>query len=178
MYLLSTPNLETRLSGLVLISAAPDASWLPAFVAMSQRNRLPAVAAAAAAYEADPTNENLAAIAVASAAWNFGPASIRAGRDLLGRMPYNQRAVAWSDEHFDHTYRAAWMPRALPTLIISGTDDRIVAQQLWDRDRYRAPHITRTLIDGGAHFPWIENPAAVKKAFLEFSERVDPAALP
>lgn len=33
MYLLSTPELEAHLSGLVLISTAPDASWLSAFIA-------------------------------------------------------------------------------------------------------------------------------------------------
>lgn len=171
MYLLSTPQLETRITGLVLASTAPNSSWLPAFVAMTEQHPLPAVAAASKAYENDPTDANLAAIAVASAAWNFGPHTVDTGRDLLARMPYNGPAVAWSDENFDQTYTATWWPATLPTLIISGSDDRIVTQHLWDDDRYRGNHVTRAVIDGGAHFPWIENPAAVKQALHEFAHQ-------
>lgn len=168
MYLLSTPELEIRLTGMVLVSTAPDSSWLPTFVAMTEQNPLPAVAVATEAYAEDPTNRHLAAIAVASAAWNFGPDTVDAGRDLLARMPYNGPAVAWSDENFDHTYTATWWPATLPTLIISGSDDRIVTQHLWDDDRYHGPNVTQAVIDRGAHFAWIENPAAVKQALHEF----------
>lgn len=169
MYLLSTPELGTRLTGLVLVSTAPNASWMPAFVTMTEQHPLPTVAAATQAYENEPTDENLAAIAIASAAWNFGPNTVNTGRDLLARMPYNRPAVAWSDENFDHTYTATWWPATLPTLIISGSDDRIVTQHLWDDDRYRGPNVTHAIIDHGAHFAWIENPAAVKQALHEFA---------
>ena len=172
MYLLSTPELEFGLAGLVLVSTAPNSSWLPEFVAMTEHHPLPAVAVAAEAYEKEPTDEHLAAIAVASAAWNFGPHCVDTGRDLLARMPYNGRAVAWSDANFDHTYTATWWPATLPTLIISGSDDRIVTQRLWDDDRYRGQHVTRAIIDGGAHFAWIENPAAVRHALQQFAHDV------
>ena len=57
MYLLSTPELETRLTGLILAGTAPNASWMPEFVAMTEQNPLPAVAAATEAYEKDrPTH--------------------------------------------------------------------------------------------------------------------------
>ena len=172
MYLLSTPELEMRLAGMVLISTAPNASWLPAFVAMTEQHPLPAVAAATQIYETDPTDEHLAAIAVASAAWNFGPGTVEIGRELLSRMPYNGVAVDWSDRNFDHTYAATWWPTAVPTLIVSGADDRIVTQRLWDDNRYRGDHVTRVVIDGGAHFCWIENPAAVRQALHDFVGRI------
>jgi len=91
-------------------------------------------------------------------------------------MPYNGRAVAWSDQNFDHTFTATWWHTNLPTLIISGSDDRIVNQHLWDDDRYRGQHVTHTIIDGGAHFAWIESPAAVKRALQRFAEKVGAAA--
>jgi pimeloyl-ACP methyl ester carboxylesterase len=172
MYLLSTPELEPLLEGLVLLSTAPNADWLPAFVAMTERHPLPAAAAAAERYEADPTDANLRQVAVESASWNFTPAGVVAGTDLLGRMPYNRAAVAWSDEHFDHTYVSAWFPLRLPTLIVSGGEDRIVIQHLWNDDRYRGEHVLRRTIDGGAHFPWIENPAGVRDAFSELTTRI------
>ena len=175
MYLLSTPALESRLAGMVLVSTAPNASWLPAFVTLTEQHPLPAVAAATQAYEKQPTDKNLAAIAVASAAWNFGPDTVDAGRELLARMPYHGPAVAWSDENFDHSYAAAWWPGTLPTLIISGGADRIVTQHLWDDNRYHGTHVTRAIIDGGGHFPWIENPAAVRAALHQFAQQTSPA---
>jgi pimeloyl-ACP methyl ester carboxylesterase len=84
-------------------------------------------------------------------------------------MPYNRLAVDWSDEHFDRQYVASWWPRSLPTLIISGGADRIVDQSLWNDPRYHGDHVQHVAIDGGAHFAWIERPAAVAQAFRRFA---------
>ncbi len=172
MYLLSVPELESHLRGLVLISTAPDASWHPRFVEMAGRNPLPAVDAASAAFEEERTDRRLGDIAVASAEWNFTPASVEAGRELLARMPYNFAAVDWSDRNFDHIYSARWWPKSLPTLILSGSDDRIVAQDLWDDPKFQGEHVTRKIIDDAAHFLWVEQPDAVREAFTEFARRL------
>lgn len=170
MYLLATPELENLLVGLVLVSTAPDASWLPAFVRMTVEHPLDAVHAASAEYEADPTDANLGAVAVASAPWNFGSEAVDAGAAFLATMPYNCAAVAWSDENFDYDYVHAWWPTRLPTLIVSGADDRIVTQTLWDEPRFVGKNVTQARIDRGAHFPWFENPQAVQRAFAYFSQ--------
>lgn len=170
MYLLSTPELESLLVGLVLVSSAPDASWMPGFVRMTGQNPLPAVDAASIAYESDPSDVNLAAVAVASAPWNFGAAMVEAGANFLATMPYNGAAVAWSDENFDHDYAHTWWPIRLPTLIVSGAADRIVTQALWDEPEFASGNVTQACIDGGGHFPWFENPKAVRRAFAHFSQ--------
>lgn len=172
MYLLSVPDLEQCLAGMVLVSSAPDASWHPMFVEMTRRNPLPEVDAATHRYEAEPTNENLGDIAVASAEWNFPPRSVERGREFLSRMPYNQDAVAWSDRAFDHVYKAKWWPSALPTLILSGTEDRIVAQTLWNHPEFQGPNILHRTIEGGGHFLWFDEPEAVRAAFREFAMRI------
>ena len=172
MYLLATPELESHLAGLALLDTAPDCAWHPLFLEMTQAHPLSEVDAAAAIYEADRRDENIAAIAVASAPWNFTPWSLETGKDLLSRMPYCSAAVDWSDAHFDHTYRAAWWPSELPTLVMAGGDDRIVWQGGWDDPRFESDNIERKTIAGGGHFPWIENPESVRIAFADFSERV------
>ena len=101
MYLLSVPELEPLLDGLVLIRTAPNADWLPAFAAMTERNRLPAVA-----------------------------------------------------------YVSTWLPHRLPTVIIGG------GESLWPET---GEHVLRCTIDGGAHVPWIERPAAVSAAFADLA---------
>ncbi|TZG28111.1 alpha/beta hydrolase [Sphingomonas montanisoli] len=176
MYLLATPELATHIVGLVLIDTAPDASWHPRFVAMTERHPLPAVDEAAAIYESDRRDENIAAIAVASAEWNFSPAGLGAGRDLLSRMPYCSAAVDWSEAHFDHVYRATWWPESIPTLVLAGAEDRIVWQGGWNDARLHTPNASFGTIAGGGHFPWIENPDAVNAAFAELAARLPTPA--
>lgn len=173
MYLLDTPELAPLLKGLALIDTAPDALWHPRFVAMTQAFPLPEVDAAAAIYETDRRDANIATVAVASAPWNFTPAGVAAGRELLARMPYNSAAVDWSDKHFDHSYRARWWPETLPTLRIAGEEDRIVWQGGWDEPRFQTANVIARTIPRAGHFPWIENPAAVREAFAALAERIE-----
>jgi pimeloyl-ACP methyl ester carboxylesterase len=172
MYLLATPGLEAHLRALALIDTAPDAGWHARFVQMTRQHPLPAVEAATAVYSADRRDENIAAIAVASAPWNFTPAGVVAGRELLARMPYNSAAVEWSDAHFDHVYEAAWWPRKLPVLVLAGAQDRIVWQGGWAQQRFRASNSLFRTIPQAGHFPWIENPAAVADAFRELAQQL------
>jgi len=87
-------------------------------------------------------------------------------------MPYNSAAVDWSDANFDHIYKAAWWPKFMPALILAGSDDRIVWQGGWDDARFRGENVTTCVVEGGGHFPWIENPGAVARAFKSLADRV------
>ncbi|MCK8496938.1 MULTISPECIES: alpha/beta fold hydrolase [Myxococcus] len=89
-------------------------------------------------------------------------------------MPYNRAAVDWSDRNFDETYVHTWWPRALPTLIISGAEDRIVQQTPWSQAAFQGPHILHRTVAGAAHFPWVERPEAVASAVGELSVRIAP----
>jgi pimeloyl-ACP methyl ester carboxylesterase len=175
-YLLSTPGLAGCLAGLVLISSAPDASWLPVYQEMVAKNPLPdggrAFEIAKAHYESDPTNDNLRAIAVESAPWSFIGPGIATGRQLLTRMAYNQDAVRWSAQHFDRDYQLAWWPTTLPTLIVSGSADRIVTQSLWQANRFQTDNVIWRVIAEAGHFPWIEQPDTVRDAFAEVTQSI------
>ena len=177
-YLLSIPELEARLSGLVLMSTAPDAGWMPIFDAMVNAHPLPAVDDATRRYEASGSPADLRDAAVASAPWNFTPAGLAAGVRLLSDLPYNPAAVTWSDTHFDRDYTAAWWPAALPTLILSGDEDRIVAQRHWEDQAFQGPHVTHAVIPDAAHFPWIDQPGRVREAFHTFARRLAGPAHP
>ncbi|MGN6619938.1 MAG: alpha/beta fold hydrolase, partial [Sphingomonas sp.] len=171
MYLLATPELEPHIVGLALFDTAPDASWHPRFVAMTQRDPLPAVEAATAIYEHNPQDDAIAAIAVASAPWNFTPEGVAAGRALLARMPYNSAAVIWSDRHFDHIYAASWWPSEVPVLVLAGEHDRIVWQGGWEDPQFHTPNAFFRQVPRAGHFPWIENPLAVVRALAELDSK-------
>ena len=108
MYLLFCPALEPLLAGMVLVSTAPDASWHPRFLAMTERNPLPEVDAAYARYEAERTPSACGTWLWRRRSWNFAPGRVEVGRELLARMPYRPEAVDWSDARFDHVYSARW----------------------------------------------------------------------
>ncbi|MBN8831123.1 MAG: alpha/beta hydrolase [Sphingomonadales bacterium] len=60
----------------------------------------------------------------------------------------------------------------MPALILAGSDDRIVWQGGWDDARFRGENVTTCVVEGGGHFPWIENPGAVARAFKSLADRV------
>ena len=105
MYLLSTPKVEQHIVGLALVSAAPDVRWRGRFIPMTRRPPLPAVDAATAIYKHKRTSAAMRDIAIASAEWSFTTQSLDVGRKLLGRVPYNGLAIAWSARNFDETSR-------------------------------------------------------------------------
>lgn len=172
-YLLSTPELVSHVLGIALVSTAPDASWYARYLQMTKDHPIPAMDWAEARFAEHPDNSTLRDLAVESAPWNFEPGFVEEGKHMLRGMPYNLAAVNWSDEHFDHTYEKQWWPRELPTLIISGERDRIVAQDLWHGPEFGQPNVRRFVIDGAGHFPWFENPSAVRDAYADLSERID-----
>ena len=119
-YILSVPEIAAHASGIVLISTAPDASWMPRLRTdvLGQPSARLRGDDAAAAYTLHPNLETLTALCVASAPWNAAsPEGLARVTGLLGRMPYNAAAVEWSAEHFDRTYKASWFPREIPALI-------------------------------------------------------------
>ncbi|WP_159479105.1 alpha/beta fold hydrolase [Streptomyces caniferus] len=175
MFLLSVPELPAQLAGLVLISSAPHAGWRSGFARYAQDHPLPEVDAAAERYARQPDDRTLRALTLAAAPWNFRPSASAEGRALLSGLPYCHDAVAWADAHFDDDYRARWTPRDLPTLIVSGDRDHVVDQRLWqDEPGFQGPHVLHRRIAEAGHFPWVENPEAVRTAFADLAARLAP----
>ena len=58
--------------------------------------------------------------------------------------------MRWSAQNFDRDYQLAWWPTTLPTLIVSGSADRIVIQSLWQANRFQADNVIwRVIADAG-----------------------------
>ncbi|MBV9354597.1 MAG: alpha/beta hydrolase [Chloroflexi bacterium] len=169
MFLLSTPELAHHLVGLALVSSAPHAGWRSTLSQWAASHVIPGMDEAADAYARHPNDETLRALTLAAAAWSFTPAGLVRGRALLEQLSYCQDAAAWAETNFDETYRARWTPETQPTLIVSGAQDHVVDQHLWETDEaFRPPRLLRRTIADAGHFPWIEQPLAVGAAFAEF----------
>ncbi|WP_406209476.1 alpha/beta hydrolase [Kitasatospora sp. NBC_01560] len=176
MFMLAVPELAGRLAGAVLVSSAPHAGWRPAFARWAEARPIPGLDALAGEYGRNPNDDTLRALTLAAAAWNFTPGGLAAGRAVLEGLAYCHDAVAWADAHFDETYRARWRPQdsGVPTLIVSGAEDHVVDQGLWrDEVTVDRPHVLRRTIGGAGHFPWIEQPEAVRAAFADLTALLD-----
>ncbi|MFF3068814.1 alpha/beta fold hydrolase [Kitasatospora sp. NPDC057936] len=182
MFMLSVPELQEQLAGMALVSSAPHAGWRQTFAQWADAHPLPGLAEAADAYGRDSNDETLRTLTLTAAQWNFTTTGLAAGRALLEGLPYCHDAVAWADAHFDETYQARWKPdsSSLPTLIVSGSEDHVADQSLWKDDpAFDRSHVLQHTIHGGSHFPWIENPQAVRAAFADLTTLLQrPPALP
>jgi pimeloyl-ACP methyl ester carboxylesterase len=172
MYLLATPALRGRVRGLALLDTAADCTWHAEYLEMTKKDRLPRFERAAVEYAREKSIANLTELAVSSAEWNFTPDALEAGRALLARMPYNIDAVEWSDAHFDHTYKALWWPIDIPVMRLWGDSDRIVSQGSWAAPEYATANVMEQVIPKAGHFPWVDNPTAVTRAFQEFAQKL------
>jgi len=172
MYVLSLPELENLLDGLVLLDSAPDAKWQFCFEEAVKNLPVPGLNILQTEYEKNPSNKTLKALTIASAPYLFTQLGQTAGVESLRFLPYNYEICQWSGKHFDQTYQAKWVPKTIPTLILTGEKDLLTPLQLFKEDkRFFRDHIIFKSIKGGGHFPWIENPREVAEAFTAYAKQ-------
>jgi len=169
MYALSLPSFEEKLLGLILMNSAPDSSWQRALQKMMQSSPIPELEKLDKMYKENPSNEALKRLTLAAAPYFFTEKGLEKGKALLQELPFNYEVCNWSEENFDSTYKAQWIPQNLLTLIISGTEDHLTPLSLFKTsEAFNRKNILLKEINHAGHFPWIENPNEVIKAFDEF----------
>jgi pimeloyl-ACP methyl ester carboxylesterase len=169
MYALATPRLEKVLSGLVLMDSAPDSSWQKKFIQYVQAHPIKQSGKLQIQYAKKPNNRLLKKITISSAPYSFTKKGLNKGVSLLKTLPFNYKTCEWSGKHFDQTYKAKWVPRNIPTLILAGEEDQIIPLDLFIASKkFKRKNIIIRSIKGAGHFPWIENPRQVVNVFNEY----------
>ncbi|MBA2652383.1 MAG: alpha/beta hydrolase [Tatlockia sp.] len=173
MYALATEDLEKSLTGLVLMDSAPDASWQQHFMRHVKRHPIPEVEILHKIYTKNPDNEILKNLTLLSAPYLFTKEGLSKDISFLESLPYNFRTCDWSARYFDTTYKAKWIPKNIPTLILAGEEDFITPISLFmESKEFQNPNILIKTIKNAAHFPWIENPNEVSRAFTEYFQEL------
>ncbi len=169
MFALSVPEMESLLQGLVLLDSAPSSQWQTLFAEAVKSFPIPELELLQGKYKNAPSNEGLKVLTLASAPYLFTSKGQAAGLKMLSNLPYNYEVCQWSEEHFDHTYHAKWIPRSIPTLILHGENDLVTPQKLFieSKEWLRVNIVYKSVAHAG-HFPWIENPMDVLAAFKEY----------
>jgi len=173
MFALATPALEAHLSGLILMDSAPDASWQQAFMQYVQTHPLPDLERLQKNHLEKPSNHSLKALTLACLPWF----STEKGQDstlkLFQSLPFNSQSHQWAERHFDPIYQSKWVPEHIPTLIFAGAQDQITPLNLFQTaPAFQRDNIHIRTIPQAAHFPWIDNPAAVQALFDDYCLRL------
>ncbi|MBY0528763.1 MAG: alpha/beta hydrolase [Rhabdochlamydiaceae bacterium] len=174
MYVLSLPELEGLLQGLILLDSAPNAQWQASFEKRVHDFPIEGLDVLLEKHNHSPSNESLKRLTVASAPYLFTDKGMEKGILMLESLAYNQDACRWSQEHFDSTYEAKWIPQTIPTLILAGERDQITPLSLFaEALEFQRANIKIESIKDAGHFPWIDNPKDVAERIMQYCSWVD-----
>jgi pimeloyl-ACP methyl ester carboxylesterase len=173
MFALSLPELEKALKGIVLLDTAPDRNWQEQFALTIERSPLPEAKKLEEAYNKNPNDESLKRSVLAFAPYMFTQKALERGIKALEHLPYNHEAYRWALENFDPIYEGKWVPKQIPTMILSGAEDIATPLELFTQKKeFDRPNIFMREIKNARHFPWIDNPQDVMEAFKEYVLRL------
>ena len=169
MYALTTPELKKILVGLVLMDSAPDSSWQKTFMQHVNNNPVKGIEKLQTKYAKKPDNKLLKRITIASAQYSFTKKGIKKGVSIFKSLPFNFKTCEWSGDHFDKNYKATWVPKVIPTLILAGEKNQIIPLHFFiESKKFQKNNILIRSIKNAGHYPWVENPKQVIDVFNEY----------
>ncbi len=174
---LGLPELENLIKGLIIVNSSP-ALWLEAQAKEVQRRNLPSLQNLQKSYADNPCDETFRPCFISAIPHFVIPEYIDKAKRILSHLPYNHRALKWWVETSQQTnWTASWIPKGVPTFIISGREDVVTPYYLFEQDaRFHRPNIKHHIVDSSGHFCWIERPDEVKSVLdLYFSTNVSNA---
>lgn len=160
---------EEVLKGFVILNSSP-CIWLEAAVKHAKARNLPDLSKEMEEFTKNPNQATFDEALKACIPYYFPENSMKVGRKKLMEIPFSYKpAVWWQRKAAEINYNAKWIPQNVPTVIISGELDAIVPYTLFSEDsRFDRKNITREIIKGVGHFPWIEKPEEIKRIFDDF----------
>lgn len=172
MHPLLFPEIESLLKGFVILSAAP-VLWHDEVKKLIKENNIN-LAADIQHFESNPNLDTFNNVLINNAPRHFPPETLAVGSKMLANTPFNYFSIPWWEKKVKTIkYSAKWFPSNIPTLILGGTYDYVMPLSLFKRDtRFHRDNITIEAIDRAGHFPWIEAPELVARAFEKFKYKL------
>jgi pimeloyl-ACP methyl ester carboxylesterase len=167
------PELENKLLGFVALNSSPSL-WMEVAAKAAKEVNKPDLTQEMTAFVQNPCQDTFATALEACFPYYFHATGIQQGAALFADLPFPYKAAVWCQNKLvGMNYSAKWFPKTLPMLIVSGTEDYICHYSLFKNDvRFQGSNVTFKLIAGAGHFPWLEQPHEVSKAFAEFINKI------
>ncbi|MBN8827125.1 MAG: alpha/beta hydrolase [Sphingobacteriia bacterium] len=169
MFTLTIPELESKLTGLIIMNSAPDKSWMETLGKTAIEYKLPNINETYMQFYINPTDKNVENIFYASIPYLFLPHEEQQGRELLEVYSYNTQARLWGDTVFHPSYKYKWSPKELPTILIGSKDDRLLPIKLFDDyNDFNRENIQKVILEDAGHFPWLSKFDEINDVISDF----------
>ncbi len=167
MLVLSTPQLATKVKGVVLLCSSPNHQWFDTFVQRAKLNGLPNTSRLRTQMVKAPSDMALKTYMMASVDYYATPEGVRRVRSCFEGIEYNVHAYLWGLEAFHPTYEHQWVPQ-VPTLVLSAKQDAMTPWDSFQGEAFERDHIIHQCLDNVGHFPWLDDPDKVQSALDDF----------
>ena len=89
---------------------------------------------------------------------------------FLEEYDFNPRPALWFQKKIiDTNYKALWVPKTIPTLILGGKKDEIIPFGGFHKDpQFQRQNIRIKTVPNSGHFCWLDNPSFVQKSVYSF----------
>jgi pimeloyl-ACP methyl ester carboxylesterase len=171
MFVLSLPELEPCLAGLVLMNTTTTNTFYPHVSAMQQKHQLPDLVPAASQYHLSPSNETYKEFWQTYKYYCLTAEELHEGEKMLPLFAYNNASYYFTIENFYTDYECKWSPKTIPTMTITSENDFICPPRIFaDDKRFQSPNIINKIIAQAGHCPWIVHQDKVQTCFDHFAE--------
>lgn len=172
MYPLLFPDIEKDLTGLVLLNAAAR-PWRQNACEMGEKKHLPSFKKEIEAFLSHETAENFDQFRKIIVHYFFSPENLQRGEKSFFGKAFNFHATHWwISKVRTIDFEKIFIPH-IPTLILGASDDCTVPFKAFLEDtRFQKSNILMKEIQGASHFPWLEKPEEVQRAFEQFIEKL------
>lgn len=169
---LLSPEIEGKLSGLVLINSSPSL-WTDESARLFKEHGIPDLPEKQAFFK-DKTQDNYNKLLQAYLPYYFNKDAVSKGREMFKDLPFPVNTMLNVFGIMQEiNYNARWIPQRVPTLVIGGDQDYINPYSLYEKDkRFSRSNIQKVLLKGCGHWCWIEKPDEVSKLLSEFSHKL------
>lgn len=168
------PELETVLKGLISICSTP-CLWLEEAPAYAKQFHLPDYNNELHAFVEQPNEQTYKDLLFACMPYYCPPASIEAGKALMGKTVCNLLPALWWLKRVTEPdfWSNVWVPQTVPMTVIGATYDCMCPYYLFQNDtRYQRPNITMIHLEEAGHIPWLDSPQALQEVFADFIRRL------
>lgn len=165
---LLSPELESKLTGLVIINSAPSL-WTEESGRLFKKHKIPELPERNAFFQ-NKTQENYNSLLKAYIPYYFNKDAVEKGHQLFKDLPFPvDTMLTVFDIMQKIKFNAQWIPQDVPTLIIGGDQDCINPFILYEKDkRFDRQNIRKALIKGCGHWCWLEKPGEIRDVVSKY----------